>query len=194
MHLPRTDFHLHLDNPASRLFWGRTRVQAASSCFYFHKGSRVQHLIHGLKYKGRKDPGLFLGHMYGEVLKNQEIFSTIDLVVPVPLHPRKLRKRGYNQSEVIAHGMARGMGLSMNTKGLVKITATETQTRKSRFSRWENVKEVFTLVDKPVFENKHILLVDDVITTGATLEACANTILMAAGARVSIATLACALK
>lgn len=193
-HLPRTDFHLHIDNPASRLFWGRVKVNSATSLFYFHKGSRVQHLIHGLKYKGKQDVGLFLGKLYGEILKDTALYGDVDVIVPVPLHPKKKRKRGYNQSEALARGFSSSMGIIVDTNTLVRVTATATQTRKSRFSRWENVKEVFLLKDTEAFTNLHILLVDDVVTTGATLEACAQELLKIPGVRVSIATIACAIK
>jgi ComF family protein len=193
-HLPRTDYHLHADNPAARLFWGRVDVGAVTSCFYFHKGSRVQHLVHGLKYKGKQETGTFLGRMYGHVLKSSELFKSVDVVVPVPLHARKKRRRGYNHSELFASGLAYALGVPMDCRSLQRITATGTQTKKSRFRRWENVKEVFALVDTGHFAGKHVLLVDDVVTTGATLEACAHELLRCNGAKVSMATIACAIR
>lgn len=193
-HLPATDFHRFRDNPVAKLFWGRAEVEAAAACFYFHKGSRVQHLVHGLKYKGLKETGIFLGRHYGRILQRCEDFSDVDYVVPVPLHVRKKRQRGYNQSELFARGLALSMGAVADTKTLVRISATETQTRKSRFLRWENVKEVFFLTDPQMFRGKHVLLADDVVTTGATLEACVHEIRKSGEVRVSIACIACALK
>jgi ComF family protein len=193
-HLPRTDFHLHADNPLSRIFWGRVNIQSATALYYFHKGNHVQHLVHGLKYKGKQDIGVFLGTIYGEELKKTKLFGDISLIVPVPLHPKKKRKRGYNQSELFARGLSKTMKVEIDTTTLIRTIATQTQTRKSRFKRWENVKEVFVLTDEKRYQNKHILLVDDVVTTGATLEACANIILKSPGTRVSIATIACAIK
>jgi len=193
-HLPRTDFHEHPDNPVAQLFWGRTMLRYATSMFYFHKGSNVQHLVHQLKYKGKQEVGVHLGKLYGIDLRQSPLFSTVDVVVPVPLHPNRQRKRGYNQSEAFAQGLAHGMGIRMDTRTLLRKTATSTQTRKSRFLRWENVKEVFVLEQPEKLANLHILLVDDVVTTGATLESCVQNLLQCPGATVSIATIACALK
>lgn len=194
VHLPRTDFHLHLENPVARLFWGRVRLRYATAMLYFHKGNRVQQLIHKLKYKGRQEIGVHLGRMYGQQLRQSPAFSTAEVVIPVPLHPAKQRKRGYNQSEAFARGLAQAMDIRLDTRSLIRKTATTTQTRKSRFLRWENVKEVFEVHPSESLSGKHILLVDDVITTGATLEACAQELLQCEQATVSIATIACAIK
>ena len=193
-HLPRTGFHLDDDNPVSRMFWGRAHIEMAASFLYFHKGSRVQHLIHQLKYKSKTEIGIRLGELYGHELIKSPLFAGISVIIPVPLHPRKKRKRGYNQSEVIARGISSVLKVPVDTKSLIRKTYTETQTRKTRFKRWENVKEVFVINNPGQIRGKHILLVDDVITTGATLEACANRVLEAEGTRVSIASVACALK
>jgi ComF family protein len=194
MHLPVTDFHLHADNPVSQLFWGRVPVHHAASYFYFHKGSRVQHLIHQLKYKGREDIGVYIGRQYGRLLQDSPLFGDVSAIIPVPLHPKKLRKRGYNQSEAFARGLARSMVANVDVYSLIRKEVTDTQTRKSRFKRWENVSEVFDLPDPSSLEGKHVLLVDDVVTTGATLESCIQTLLKPANVKVSIATIACALK
>lgn len=189
-HLPQTQFHLYPDNPVIKLFWGRVDIHAASSMYLFTKGSKVQHLIHHLKYRGRKEIGTSLGKYYGRELKKSPLFSTAELVVPVPLHRKKLKKRGYNQSELFARGIADSMKAASPANALVRTKASETQTRKSRFTRWKNVEEVFRVTEPEILKGKHILLVDDVVTTGSTLEACAAKILEIPGTQVSVATIA----
>lgn len=193
-HLPKTNFHKHGDdNPLSKTFWGRVKLENVSAYFYFSKSSKVQHLMHQFKYRGRYEIGIYLGMLYGSELQQEEAFKDIDLVIPVPLHPKKLRKRGYNQSEKFALGLRKSMDITLETSVLIRSFASETQTRKSRFSRWENVKEIFVVTDPEKIAGKHVLLVDDVITTGATMEACATHLLEVEGTRVSVASLACTL-
>jgi ComF family protein len=189
-HLPRTNFHLEQDNWVSRTFWGRTDVFSATALFYFNKGGKVQHLIHRLKYNGEKEIGIFLGKQYGYDLQKSPFFNSVKVVLPVPLHSKKEKKRGYNQSEMFAIGLAQTMQIELVKNNLIKTMATESQTRKSRFKRWENVKEIFVVKDAEKLEGKHVLLVDDVITTGATIESCANTLLKVPGIRVSVAAIA----
>ncbi|MCF6169650.1 MAG: ComF family protein [Bacteroidales bacterium] len=191
--LPKTAFHLHAENPVSRMFWGRTDIHAATSFLFFSKGGRVQHLIHALKYKGHKEAGVYLGKLLGIDLKKSELYKDVDLVVPVPLHRKKQYKRGFNQSECIAEGISKGMKIPFVAGNLIREVHTSTQTKKSRYKRWDNVKGVFGLLQPAVFENRHLLLVDDVLTTGATLESCTQCLLEVPGVRVSVATLACAL-
>ncbi len=162
--------------------------------YYFAKGGKVQHLLHQLKYKGIKEIGIYTGKLYGVTLKKSPFYTDVDVIIPVPLHPKKQRKRGYNQSEMFACGLAEAFSKPYDIKTLVRTYASETQTKKSRFRRWENVKEIFALKDHQHMINKHILLVDDVVTTGATLEACANMLLQIPGVKVSIATIACAIR
>jgi ComF family protein len=188
-HLPRTWFHLEHDNPVSRTFWGRIRLEGAASYLHFNKGNNVQQLIHHLKYKGRKDIGIYLGARYGLSLKNSPFFHTAELVIPVPLHRKKMRQRGYNQSEQFAIGLADAMNIPVG-KQLIRTSPSGTQTRKSRFTRWENVSGIFRVPDPIKLSGKHILLVDDVITTGATLEACAGALSLIPDTRISIATIA----
>jgi ComF family protein len=190
-YLPKTNFHKDVDNPVARLFWGRVKIEYASSYFYFTKGSRFRKLIHKLKYKGQKQIGFELGKHFGFNLAGSP-FKEIDIIIPVPLHPKKEKKRGYNQSEWIARGIAEAMNKKVETKWLYRSVATQTQTKKTRFERWENVEDIFHLHDIKAVEGKHILLVDDVVTTGSTLEACAKAILMAGNSKVSIVTLAVA--
>lgn len=191
-HLPRTNYHTIPGNPVMKIFWGRVDVQAAASFFLFTKGGAVQELVHQLKYNGQKGVGSVLGRMYGSELKEAPVFSGADIIVPVPLHPDKLRKRGYNQCDYFAEGLSETLGIPADTRNFHRAVATESQTRKSRFDRWKNVETVFRAHNPGQLENKHILLVDDVITTGATLEACAQQLLAIPGTRVSIATIACA--
>ena len=171
------------------MFWGRIPVNQVSSFIYFAKGSRYQHILHELKYNGQKRIGIEMGRMFGNELKNTP-FSGVDLIHPVPLHPKKQKKRGYNQSELIASGMAEILHLPVATTFISRKDDTLSQTRKSRYERWENVQHIFRCENPDAIRNKHILLVDDVITTGATIEACASCILGCEGVTVSVASLA----
>ena len=189
MHLPKTNFHLDPINPIIKHFWGKVPVHAATAYYYFHKGEKVQHLIHALKYQGKPEVGHKIGRMLGAELKASELYKDVETIIPVPLHTDKLRKRGYNQSEQLAIGMAEAYKTS-SVNLLHRTKHTETQTRKHRFERYENVNKVFEVNDPPALYNKHILLVDDVITTGSTLVACAEELLKVSGTKVSIAAMA----
>ncbi|RLD42782.1 MAG: ComF family protein [Bacteroidetes bacterium] len=188
--LPKTGYHLHAENAVSRVFWGRVDIHAASSFLFFSKDGKVQHLIHSLKYKGHQETGVYLGKLFGLDLIKSDLYKDVDIVVPVPLHPKKQYKRGFNQSESIANGIGEAMKIPVVVDRLIRQVHTSSQTKKSRNSRWDNVKGVFGLVEPGVFENKHILLVDDVLTTGATLESSAHTLLEITGTKVSVVTLA----
>ncbi len=190
--LPRTNFHNQYDNPVSQIFWGRVNIQNATAFFRFQKGSRFQDLLHLLKYKGRQDVGIELGRQLGFELKNSDLYKNLEIVIPVPLHPKRQHKRGYNQAECIANGIAESMGIEVQAKNIVRNVATQTQTKKSRIERWQNVESIFELKEPQQLKNKNVLLVDDVVTTGATLEACAQILLKADGIKVSIAALAMA--
>lgn len=188
--LPFTDYHKYADNRVAKQLWGRLPLNAAMAMLYFRKGAKVQNLIHNLKYNGRTDVGVLLGNMLGERLKTGILYQSIDMVIPVPLHRKKYKVRGYNQSSFIAAGIAAQMGIDISEDHLIRNTSTESQTKKSRYNRYENMKDVFRVNYAEDIIGKHILLVDDVITTGATLEACANTLLAIGAAKVSIAALA----
>jgi len=189
-HLPKTNFHNDPLNAVCKLFWGRAEVEMATAFLFFSKAGKVQHLIHQLKYSKKPEIGVFLGKLFGKDLLKSPKFQEIDVIVPVPLHPRKTKIRGYNQSEKIAIGLSQTMNVPVDISSFVRRTNTETQTRKNRFSRWENVKEVFAVNDENALKNKHILLVDDVITTGATIEGCIRKLTAIEGTRVSVVSLA----
>ena len=189
-HLPKTNYHLDNENPIAKIFWGRINIHSAGAFYNFGKGGKVQHLIHQLKYKGKKEIGVTLGKFYGYDLRKSASFKTIDTIIPVPLHSKKKKKRGYNQSEQFAQGLSESMKIPTDFNTLYRAMESETQTKKTRFNRWKNVETIFQLKDVKTLEGKHILLVDDVITTGATLEACANTLLQVPNVKISIATIA----
>ena len=189
-HLPKTYFHQDSDNPLTRVFWGRVELEGVAAYVYFQKGGTVQHLLHQLKYKGNKEIGVQMGRLYGMELNYSEIFKGVDTIIPVPLHPRKLRKRGYNQSLMFAEGLSAAMKKDLETRSLYRKSFSQTQTRKSRYSRWENVESIFAVRNPSRIAGKHLLLVDDVITTGATTEACAQALLQVPGVRVSVAAIA----
>jgi ComF family protein len=193
-YLPKTHFHLERNNTIEKHFWGRVEIFRAASCYYFQKGSRVQHLIHQLKYKGRTEVGVTIGKLYGLDLNQSVDFRTVDVIVPVPLHKSKELKRSYNQVDLFCEGLSETMGKPWRKSALERIKSTETQTHKTRFERWQNVGTVFKVRHERELEGKHVLIADDVITTGSTLEACARSILAIDGTKVSIATIACAVK
>jgi ComF family protein len=188
--LPYTDYHLHAENKVAKQFWGRLACRGAMAMCYFKKGTKIQNLIHNLKYNGKMAVGVKLGNLLGEKLRSSTIYSPIDLIIPVPLHPKKQKSRGYNQSECIATGIAQTLNAPISIINLVRCKATETQTRKARYTRFENMVTVFETRNAENLKNLHILLIDDVITTGATLEACGIALLNAGIGSLSIATVA----
>lgn len=190
--LPKTGYELHADNPLAQMFYGRVRFHAVTACFFFAKQGKVQHLIHELKYKGNWEAGVFLGQQLGESLKNAPLFQGIDYLVPVPLHPKREKKRGYNQSLMIARGIAEVTGIAIGDRFLVRGVNTATQTKKSKEERFQNVKDIFQVCHAEELQGKHILLIDDVLTTGATLESCAHKFEDISGITISAATAACA--
>jgi ComF family protein len=190
--LPRTNFHLERENQFSRLFYGRVITEETSAYLYFNKGNTAQKLVHALKYKGMKEVGVWLGMQYGQLLKSAFCFSTVDHLVPVPLHPKKFQDRGFNQSDQIALGLSSALHIPVENNLLVRTRRSDTQTKKRRFLRWQNVEDIFSLQNITPFEGKHVLLVDDVVTTGATLESCAIALSAIKGIRISMAALAIA--
>ncbi len=177
-------------NPLEKALAGRIPVEQGTALLFFRKQGITQHLIHLLKYKGEETIGTFLGHMLGELMAKSERFKDLDGIIKVPLHPKKLKKRGYNQLTLFAQSLASHLDIPVLEHVLVKVKTSETQTRKNRLNRFKEFNEKFRLIDGDAIEGKHILLVDDVITTGATLEACSNELLKAHNTKISIATMA----
>ena len=190
--LPLTGYERHPDNPLMQSFYGRAPFHAVTACYFFAKSGKVQHLIHQLKYKGNKEAGLFLGRQIGESIKDAPGFQGIDYLIPVPLHPKREKKRGYNQSLIIAQGINEVTGIKIGDRFLVRVVYTETQTRKSAGDRFKNVKDIFAVRFADELQGKHVLLIDDVLTTGATLESCAQQLAQVPAITISAATAACA--
>jgi ComF family protein len=188
--LPVNNFHFEKENFVAQLFWGRVKIENATAFFHYRKGSKYQDLIHFIKYKGLKELGYETGLRFGNALAESLAYKNVDVIVPVPLHPRKHKKRGYNHSEWIARGLAAAMEKPVSADNLYRKIYTSTQTRKNRYERWQNVDSIFGLHRPGEFAGKHILLTDDVVTTGSTLEACAYQLLKAEDSKVSVATLA----
>ena len=190
--LPKTGYELHADNPVAQTFYGRVPFHAVTSCFFFAKSGKVQRLIHELKYKGDKEAGLFLGQQLGESIKDAPLFQGVDYLIPVPLHPKREKQRGYNQSLLIAQGIHEMTGITIGDKYLVRTVYTSSQTKKSAEERHKNVKDIFEVRFADELKGKHVLLIDDVLTTGATLESCAHQLENIPGITISAATAACA--
>lgn len=192
INLPRTNYHLQKDNPVEQLFWGKIPLERATSFFFYRKGSDFRQILHQLKYGGQKEIGAIMGRYMASELTVSGFFEGIDVIIPVPLHKRKQRIRGYNQSEWIARGISAVTGIRIDTEVIVRRKHTDTQTRKSTFERWENVDGIFELHHAESLKGKHLLVVDDVLTTGATTVACASRLMEIEGVRISVLTLAVA--
>jgi ComF family protein len=188
--LPYTDYHVLKENKVARTFVGRVPFEDAASLLHFYKGGKTQALLHQLKYKNQPELGIYLGKLAATYYKEEGFFQHIQGLLPVPLHPDKLAKRGYNQATQLAKGMACIWGIPVIENALVRTTATSTQTKKNRFERWLNVETVFEISNSSSLAHKHLLLIDDVLTTGATLEACAVKLLAVNGVNLSMFTLA----
>lgn len=187
--LPITGFHLYADNPLEKVFWGRVNIRHAMAAYHYNQGSMIQHLVHQFKYHQRRDIAIQLGRQIGYMLQQSSWLHEIDCIVPVPLHKAKERRRGYNQSALLAAALAGIIHKPVMPRVLHRISYTDSQTRKNRISRWENVSGVFTAKETAGLRDRHVLLIDDVITTGATTEACCHA-LMETGAIVSVCALA----
>jgi ComF family protein len=192
-HLPQTNFANITDNAVEKIFYGRIPIAAATSLFYFSKNTLLQHLMHQLKYKNNPDVGVYLGKQLGKAMAESNRFNNIDGVIPIPLSKKRQQKRGYNQALAISEGIADYMQIPVYNNLTIRQRDNETQTHKTRQERWENMQNVFKVTNTTQIEDKNILLVDDVITTGATLEACAAELQKIKGTSISIATLAWAI-
>jgi ComF family protein len=190
LELPETGHHLHNDNALLNRMAYRIPIKYGMACYRFTKNGRVQRLLHALKYKGRPEIGTRLGRVFGEKLVEAGIYHGFDLILPVPLHISRLRKRGYNQSAKFGEGLAEKLMIPCADFAITRVQKTDTQTNKSRVSRWENIANMFSVAIPEMVKGKSILLVDDVITTGATIEACANALLAAGTRELSIACIA----
>lgn len=193
INLPRTHFHLRADNPAEKLLLGKFDFVRGTSFFYYHKGSDFKKILYNLKYQGDRQLGEVMGRIIGAELVQQHFFEGIDAIVPVPLHKKKLKQRGYNQTEEVAKGIASLAHIPIDNTSIVRELPSESQTRKSVFERWKNVEGVFILKHPENLAGKHILLIDDVLTTGATLTACAACVEEVQGIKISFMTLAIAM-
>ncbi|NCP85526.1 MAG: ComF family protein [Bacteroidetes bacterium] len=189
---PRTNFHLDKENILAQKFWGRTKVEHAIAYLFFKKEGNVQSMLHYLKYKDASEVGTLIGNWYGQELLENDFYKNFDVIIPVPLHPKKLRKRGYNQSACFGEGLSEIWKIPQLENGLQKVTNTISQTKKSRQERYENMKAGFVVPNSEEIKDKNILIVDDVVTTGATLEACINLLLESGAKTVSIAAIAVA--
>lgn len=191
--LPETNYFKLKDNPNVQLFWGRADVEHAAALFYINKHNSVHELILQLKYSGKTDIGNRFGKMTGmKIMSNESLFDKIDIIIPVPLHWKKEKQRGYNQTLHFAKGISEATNIPVDEKTLVRTKENISQTHKSRYERWDNVDTIFSLTNKDALKEKHILLVDDVITTGATLEACVQALKQTGNIKVSIFTIATA--
>lgn len=192
MTLPRTELHKYPDNVVEQMFWGKIPLERATSYLYYRKGSGYGPLLHRLKYGGQKEIGETMGRYMAAELLSCGFFESIDVIIPVPLHEKKQRLRGYNQSEWIARGVSVVTGIPLDVESVLRSKNTETQTQKTTFERWANVAQIFILQYPERFTGKHILIIDDVLTTGATTVACASAFEGVEGTRISVLTLAVA--
>ena len=190
LNLPLTKFSEFDNNETEKIFFGRVRIEAATSLLHYNKKGNVQRLIHQLKYKKQQQIGVLFGELLGDELLLSDRFETIDCIIPVPLHPAKLKIRGYNQVNMFGQTLSRKLEIPFYVDILKGKALNKTQTDKNRFDRLNNLEENFELTNKKFLENKHILLIDDVVTTGATLEACCIQLSRTKNIKISIATMA----
>ena len=188
--MPETRFEYFPCNPIEKIFRGRMEIQAAAAHVYFTNGSSIQQSLHRFKYKGRKEIGDYFGLRMGMAIKHSHRFIQCEIIIPLPLFAAREKKRGFNQAKIIAEGISRQLKIPVVSDAVFRSKKTETQTNKSRIQRWKNMQATFEIRDSQKILGKHILLIDDVITTGASLEACALVLQSISGVRVSICCLA----
>ncbi len=188
--IPETEFHNQTDNKLEVFFSGRFPFVRIASFAHFAKDGIIQSIVHELKYNNNPDIGEYIGKLIGKRIADSDFISSVDYIIPVPLHPRREEERGYNQSEKLAAGMSAGTKVKVNTNNLIRTKNTMSQTKHSRFERWSNTEGIFMVNNPELFAGKHILLIDDILTTGSTLESCAKTILKSCeGSKISIYTM-----
>lgn len=193
--LPLACFHKNNGDTMRKMFFGKVKIEEATALLKFQKRGITQELMHNLKYRGQEEIGALFGAWLGEELKNAAAFDAIDLVIPVPLHPQRQRKRGYNQVTKFGAEIAKALDVPFYNDGLTKLTKTKSQVFKKRLNRFANssgMTDNYSITDTQIIDYKHVLLVDDIITTGATLENCAATLLKGTEVKVSLATIAIA--
>ncbi|MCI2228790.1 ComF family protein [Polaribacter sp. MSW13] len=188
--LPLTNFTNYSENKIVKIFYGRVAIEKANALLYYRKKGITKKLIHDLKYKGNQEIGEFFGNWWGSILKENNEFYDVDFIIPVPLHPKKLKKRGYNQVTKFGKKISQHLNIPFNHNTLTRVSTSKTQTFKSRFERFSNIDTKFFLKDNTFFKGKHVLLIDDVITTGATLEACIRELQKTQEIKISILTMA----
>ena len=191
--LPETDYHRMKDNAVAQQLWGRLPITHASAFLFIKDGNITQRMVHLLKYKRKLNIGIKLGRLYGYKLSgNDSLIKEIDLIIPVPLHAKRQHERGYNQCDYFAQGLSEVLNVPFESNAIKRVVENISQTKRSRYDRWENVQGIFALAAPDIVRGKHILLVDDVITTGATIESCAVALLSAEDVRISVVTIATA--
>ena len=190
--LPYTLYNSYRENPVEKLFWFKTHLTFASSVFFFSKGSRIQHIIHAFKYHNQPEVAEKMGTYIGQSVQDSPFYPLVDFIIPIPLHPKKQKIRGYNQSEKLALGMNTILKTQISTTHVVRVESSSTQTNKALYDRWDNVKDIFTVHHPQDFIHKHVLLVDDVITSGATIEAVVKHLQPIEGIQISVVSLAIA--
>ncbi len=188
--LPLSNFHNVNAKKIEKVFYGRIKIENATSLFVFQKHGLVQNLIHNLKYRGREEIGIEIGRWLAEEISQNSDYQSIDAIIPVPLHKKRLRERGYNQVETFGVEIAKKLNVKYIDSVLKKNSYTSKQSKRGKLSRWVNTSETFGIQNESLLKNKHILLVDDIVTTGATIEACVNTLKTIPGIKISIATMA----
>ncbi|MBT5699161.1 MAG: ComF family protein [Flavobacteriales bacterium] len=191
-HIPKTNHFKEKKNDLQKLFWGKVQLNHAAALYEFVKDSPLQKMIHALKYEENQEVGIYLGKQIAYEIEDSTLLKGIDYIIPVPLHPKKEKLRGYNQSMSIAKGIQEILKTEIEITTLQRTVDTESQTKKNKYSRWENVGNVFEIRDLEKLKHKHILLIDDVVTTGSTLESCVTTLQQIEGIKVSIVTIAIA--
>lgn len=190
--LPLTNHHLNPENEAFNKFYGRIPVEYASAMLYFHKKGIVQELIHNLKYKGQEEIGTALGIWHVDDLKNLPILQSVNEIIPVPLHKKKYKERGYNQVTLFGEALSKGLNINYNPNLLIRNIYSKTQSKKTFLNRSDGIETIFDVTFTEKDHNKHFLLIDDVITTGSTLEACSRALLKIPGVKISVVCMAMA--